>query len=57
MNWGGKSDFSRMDFFEVAPLERLGWNQASTDKDWNPSANPMMPDWPRLLRTTVDIHG
>lgn len=53
MNWGGKADYSRMDFVEVVPLERLVWSQASTDKDWSPASNPMMPDWPRLLLTTV----
>lgn len=47
------SDFSRMDFEEVSPPEKLVWRHASTDADWNIASNPMMPDWPRILLTTV----
>jgi uncharacterized protein YndB with AHSA1/START domain len=53
MNWGGKSDFSKMSFQEVVPLEKIVWHHSSTDVSWNPIANPMMPDWPRTLLTTV----
>ena len=53
MKMGAKSDFSKMVFQEVVPPEKLVWHHASTDSDWNVAANPMMPDWPRLLLTTV----
>lgn len=35
-----------------APRE-LVWHHCSTDEDWNVAANSMMPDWPRILLTTV----
>ena len=47
------SDLSKMTFQEVTPEEKLVWNHTSADADWNEIANPMMPDWPRLLRTVV----
>ena len=53
MKFGEKSDYSRMDFKEVVPLEKLVWHHASTDADWNVAPNPMMPNWPKLLLTTV----
>ena len=53
MKMGDKSDYSRMDFQEVTLPEKLVWHHASTDSDWNVAANPMMPDWPRKLLTTV----
>ena len=53
MKWGDKSDRSRMDFQEVVTGEKIVWMHASTDADWNVAPNQMMPDWPRLLLTTV----
>ena len=53
MKFGEKSDYSRMDFKEVVPLEKIVWHHASTDADWNVAPNPMMPNWPRVLLTTV----
>lgn len=53
MKWGEKSDLSRMDFVEVSPPERLVWRHSAADADWNVSSNAMMPDWPRVLLTTV----
>ena len=53
MKWGGKSDRSKMVFQEVAAYEKLVWRHNSTDADWNIISNPMMPDWPRTLLTTV----
>lgn len=53
MKWGEKSDRSSMAFQEVVPPEKLVWHHASTDADWNVVSNPMMPDWPRMLLTTV----
>ena len=57
MRWGETSDFSRMDFLEVAPGERMVWQHRSTDADWNPAPNPMMPNWPRCLLTTVTFRA
>jgi uncharacterized protein YndB with AHSA1/START domain len=53
MNWGGKSDFSKMSFQEVVPLQKMVWHHSSTDAAWNITANAMMPDWPRTLLTTI----
>lgn len=53
MKWGGKSDFSKMVFEEIVPLEKLVWHHHPTDSNWTVSANAMMPDWPRDLLTTV----
>ena len=53
MNWGENADFSKMSFLDVVPPEKLVWHHSSTDADWNVVANPMMPDWPRVLLTTV----
>ena len=53
MKWGDKSDLSKMEFQEVVSEEKLVWHHYSTDADWNVQANPMMPDWPRMLLTTV----
>ena len=53
MKFGGQSHYSRMDFEEVTPQERLVWRHASTDADWNVAPNAMMPDWPKVLLTTV----
>ena len=54
MNWGGKSNYSKMEFKEVVEEEKLVWHHYScTDAQWNSVANPMMADWPRLLLTTV----
>ena len=53
MKFGENSGYSRMDFKEVDQPEKLVWHHASTDADWNVAPNPMMPDWPRILLTTV----
>lgn len=53
MKWGEKSDLSKMLFQEVTPPEKLVWHHCSTDAEWNVVSNPMMPDWPRVLLTTV----
>ena len=49
------SGFQRAEYLEVAAPERLVMLQSSTDADWNVTANPMMPDWPRKLLTTVTL--
>ena len=57
MKWGEKSDLSKMTFQDVAPHEKLVWHHSSTDADWNVISNPMMPDWPRVLLSTVTFEG
>ncbi len=53
MKMGDNSDFSKMEFQEVVPREKLVWHHCSTDSNWNVITSPMMPDWPRILLTTV----
>lgn len=53
MKWGGTSHYQRVEFTEVAPPERLVWLHSVSDADWTVIANPMMPEWPRVLLTTV----
>ena len=53
MKMKGMSDYSVMTFKEVTPPEKLVWHHSSSDADWNVISNPMMPDWPRVLITTV----
>jgi uncharacterized protein YndB with AHSA1/START domain len=53
MKWGENSNYQKMEFIEVSPPERLVWRHCSADADWNVAASPMMPDWPRILHTTV----
>ncbi len=55
MRWGDKSNYQRVEYLEVTPPERLVWLHSVTDADWNVIANPMMPDWPRVLLTTVTL--
>lgn len=53
MQWGGNSNYQRADYSEVAEHQKLVWLHSNTDADWALAANPMMPDWPRWLLTTV----
>ncbi|NOX72489.1 MAG: SRPBCC domain-containing protein [Alphaproteobacteria bacterium] len=53
MRWGEVADFSRMDFQEVTPENRLVWHHSSADANWNIVSNARMPDWPKTLLTTV----
>jgi uncharacterized protein YndB with AHSA1/START domain len=60
MKWDGKSSYQRAEYLEVDPPERLVWLHASSDADWTIIPSPMMPDWPRVLLTTVtfeDLDG
>ena len=60
MKWDGNSNYQRVEYREVTQPERLVWLHSVSDADWNIIANPMMPDWPRVLLTTVtfeDIGG
>ncbi len=53
MKWGEKSDLSKMVFQEITPEAKLVWHHSATDSDWNIISSQMMPDWPRVLLTTV----
>ena len=53
MKFGEKSGYQRVEYTEVMPPEKLVWLHSMSDADWNVSANPMMPDWPRVLLTTM----
>ena len=55
MKWGDKSNFERVEYTEVVPPERLVWLHSVANADWNVVSNPMMPDWPRVLLTTVTL--
>ncbi len=58
MKMRGSSFFSKMVFQDVKQPEKLVWHHySSTDSDWNTAANPMMPDWPSLLLTTVTFES
>ena len=54
MRWGDNANYQKVIFQEVVANEKLVWmHYSSTDADWNPAPNPMMPGWPALLLTTV----
>ena len=53
MKWGEKSDLSKMVFQEVVTEEKLVWLHSSADADWNIVSSQMLPNWPRMLLTTV----
>ncbi|MDE2791254.1 MAG: SRPBCC domain-containing protein [Paracoccaceae bacterium] len=53
MRWGESANFQRSDYTDVVDGERLCWLQSVTDENWNVTANPMMPDWPRVLASSV----
>jgi len=57
MKWDKSSHYQRVEYTEVTPPERLVWLHANADADWNIAANPMMPDWPRILLTTVTFEA
>eukprot|EP00903_Cladosiphon_okamuranus_P001149 g1147.t1 len=53
MRMGGGSHYQRVEYTEVVAPEKLVWLHSVSDGDWNIASNPMMPDWPRVLLTTV----
>lgn len=53
MKMSNGSNFQKIIFKEVSKPEKLVWHHCSSDSQWNVAANPMMPDWPRILLTTV----
>jgi len=53
-----KGDFSqreRMEYTEVLPPKRLVWLHSMADESWDIAGNPQMPNWPRVLLTTVTL--
>ena len=55
MRMGERSMNQRMEFTEVSPTDRLVFLMSNADENWEITANPMMPDWPRTLLTTVTL--
>ncbi len=54
MKYGDTSYYQKVIFKEVIENEKMVWHHhSSTDADWNDAPNPMMPNWPPLLLTTV----
>jgi uncharacterized protein YndB with AHSA1/START domain len=49
------SSFQKAIFLEVSKPNKLVWHLCSVDSEWNIAANPMMPDWPRNLLTTITL--
>lgn len=47
--------FQRADFTHVEEGARMVSLMSTTDADWTTIANPMMPDWPKVLETDVTI--
>ena len=55
MRMGERSMNQRMEFTEVSPTDRLVFLMSNADENWEVTANPMMPDWPRTFLTTVTL--
>ncbi len=53
MQWGDNSHYQKAEYVEVSEPARLVWLHSNCDADGTIIANPMMPDWPRVLLTTV----
>lgn len=47
------SSYQRSQYIEVLEPERLVCLMSNADREWNVTPNPMMPDWPTTLLTTV----
>lgn len=53
MRMGERSGYQKSEYTEVVPHSRLVMLMSNTDADWNIAPNPMMPNWPLTLLTTV----
>lgn len=53
MRMGERSMYQRVEYTEVTPPSKLVMLMSNTDQNWDVIQNPMMPDWPRTLLTTV----
>ncbi len=47
----------RWEFESIDPPRRLQWRQMLTDADGKIVGNPQMPDWPRVMLTTIDLES
>jgi len=58
MKMGGGSNFQKAVFKEINQPERLVWHHySSVDLEGNDTASPMMPDWPKVLLTTLTVEA
>lgn len=55
MKMGQNSGYQKTEFTEVLEPEKLVCLMSNADADWNITANPMMPDWPKTLLTVVSF--
>ena len=53
MKMGANSMYQRAEYTDVVEPERMVCLMSTTDANWQIAANPRMPDWPRVLLTTV----
>jgi len=53
MKMGDASHYQRVEYVDVVPPEKLIWLHSVADAEWHLINNPMMPNWPRVLLTTV----
>lgn len=53
MRWPNGGHFERIEYTEISEPERLVWLQSMSNADWEVASNPMMPDWPKVLLTTI----
>lgn len=57
MRMGERSGYQKSEYTEVVPHSRLVMLMSNTDADWNIAPNPMMPNWPLTLLTTVTFES
>ncbi|NNE80976.1 MAG: SRPBCC domain-containing protein [Silicimonas sp.] len=53
MRMGDNSMYQRMEYTDVVPTDRLVMLMSNADENWNVVPSPMMPDWPKVLLTTI----
>ena len=49
--------YERWLFQDIEAPRRLQWKQSMTDAAGNPVGNPRMPDWPRVMLTTIELQA
>ena len=57
MVMGDNSMFQRTEYTEVDAPSRLVMLMSNADENWNVIPSPMMPNWPRVLLTTVTLEA
>ncbi len=53
MKWGENSNYQRAQYVEISKPEKLVWLHSNANERWEVTINPQMPNWPRILLTTV----